>query len=330
MYSALIIGAGQIAGGYDSPGDKAILTHAHAYTENPDIELLGFYDVNFEAAKKMADKWDTKALSFSPSPLEGEGRGEGLKLICAGSEPISADIISICVPDEFHTKTVLDAEKLNPKLIFLEKPVCRDLKDIEILKGVKTPILVNYSRSFSKSFRKLSERIKSGEFGKYESGFGYYGKGFTHNGSHMVNLMNLLIGEVSAVEFKDEIKDFYEDDSSKLAILTFKQGGRFIMNPVDCRNYTVFELDMIFENARIKILNSGYKIEIFKAKESDKFKGYKMPELTEEINTDLDFALKNAVENAVNYLNGKEDLFCTLQNGIEAIYINSLAPCGRG
>lgn len=344
MYKALIIGAGQIAGGYDNPDDKAILSHAHAYIDNPEIELLGFYDVNYEAAEKMAEKWggvNSEPLTPNPSPTRGEGnqsnatcntinlstRGEGLR---AFKEPVQADIISICVPDEFHTKMVLEAEKLNPKLIFLEKPVCRDLKDIEILKNVKTPILVNYSRSFCKSFQELAKSIKSGEFGNYQSGFGYYGKGFTHNGSHMINLLNLLLGKIEKVEFKDEIKDFYEDDPSKLAILEFEQGGKFIMNPVDCRNYTVFELDMIFENARIKILNSGYKIEIFKAKESEKFKGYKMPELTEEINTDLDFALKNAVENAVNYLNGNEDLFCTLQDGIEAIYINSLAPCGRG
>ena len=135
----------------------------------------------------------------------------------------------------------------------------------------------------------------------------------------MINLLNLLIGKINTVEFKNEIKDFYEDDPSKLAILKFEQGGRFIMNPVDCRNYTIFELDLIFESARIKILNSGYKVEIYKAKESEKFSGYKMLELAERINTDLDFALKNAIDNAINYLKGIEVLFCTLQDGIEAI-----------
>ena len=303
MYSALIIGAGQIAGGYDNPADKAILTHAHAYIDNPEIELLGFYDVNYQNAKKMTEKW---------------GGGVNTE-VNAYSELISADIISICVPDEFHTKMVLEAEKLNPKLIFLEKPICRDLKDIELLKRVKTPILVNYSRSFCKSFQELSKRIKLGEFGDYQSGFGYYGKGFIHNGSHMTNLLNLLIGKINNVELKDEIYDFYNDDCSKFAILNFENGGKFIMNPVDCRNYTVFELDLIFEQARIKILNNGNKIEIYNVEESEKFKGYNMLELREEIDTDLDLALKNAVENIVDYLQGNAKLFCNLKDGIEAI-----------
>ena len=203
MYKALIIGAGQIAGGYDNPSDNAVLTHAHAYKNNPNIDFLGFFDVDFSRAQKTAEKWGVNAYK----------------------ELVNADIISICVPDEFHTKMVLEAEKLNPKLIFLEKPVCRDLKDIEILKEVKTPVLVNYSRSFSKSFQNLKNRIISGEFGQYKSGIGYYGKGFIHNGSHMVNLLNLLLGDISEVELKNEINDFYNDDHSKFATINFKNGA---------------------------------------------------------------------------------------------------------
>ena len=297
MYKALILGAGTIAGGYDNPTDNAILTHAHAYIDNPEIELLGFYDVNYEQAQKMAQKWDVKAFA----------------------EPINADIISVCVPDEFHTKMVLEAEKLNPKIIFLEKPVCRNLSEIETLNKVKIPIAVNYSRSYTKSFRELAKRIKENEFGKYESGCGYYGKGFIHNGSHMVNLLNLLLGKIVNIKFDGGIKDFYEDDISKYAKISFENGGYFVMNPVDCRDYTIFEMDLIFNGARIKISNLGYKIEIFKAQENAKHIGHKMLELTEEIKTDMDFAMQNAIQNIADYLGKKDNIFCTLKDGIETI-----------
>ena len=71
MYKALIIGAGQIAGGYDNPNDKSILTHAHAYSNNSNVELLGFYDVNYEAAEKMAEKWGGENIyaALNPSNL---------------------------------------------------------------------------------------------------------------------------------------------------------------------------------------------------------------------------------------------------------------------
>ncbi len=56
-YTALIIGAGAIAGGYDRPEHPHILTHAHAYTCNPHIQLLGFYDIEQSRAKSMAQTW---------------------------------------------------------------------------------------------------------------------------------------------------------------------------------------------------------------------------------------------------------------------------------
>ena len=103
----------------------------------------------------------------------------------------NVDIVSICVPDESHVKTTLEISKLNPKIIFLEKPICRDIQDINVLKHIDIPILVNYSRRFSNDFQKLSKRIKKNEFGEYQSGNAFYGKGFIHNGSHMIDLLNL-------------------------------------------------------------------------------------------------------------------------------------------
>ena len=44
MYKAVIIGAGNIAAGFDSPKSEKVLTHAHAILLHPDFELLGFYD----------------------------------------------------------------------------------------------------------------------------------------------------------------------------------------------------------------------------------------------------------------------------------------------
>jgi len=67
------------------------------------------------------------------------------------------------------------------------------------------------------------------------------------------------------------------------------------------------------------MLNSGYRFEIYKPEESKKFIGYKMLNLSEKFNTDLDFAMQNAIDNIVAYLGNKKDLLCTLQDGYEAI-----------
>ena len=60
IYRVGIIGAGQIAGGYDDLNSEDVLTHAHAFNDNPQIDFIGFYDINSNKAKEMAKKWETK------------------------------------------------------------------------------------------------------------------------------------------------------------------------------------------------------------------------------------------------------------------------------
>lgn len=301
MYNALIVGAGQIAGGFDDISDNCILTHAHAYKNNSNINLLGFYDINQASAKAMAQKWSVKAFN-SLQMLE------------------SVDIVSICVPDEYHTQSVINAANLlKPKLIFLEKPICKNKKDIKLLREIKIPILVNYSRRFCQSFYNLARKIKNNEFGAYQCGNAFYTKGFIHNGSHMMDLLFLLLGKIVKCDVFNSFYDFYDDDATKSAILSFENGKKLTLNGCDCKNFTIFECDLVFEKARIRMLDSGFWIEIYDIRDDENFKGYKRLDLGQKYKTDLDFAMKNAVDNIVSYLQNGEKLLCTLEDGYEAI-----------
>lgn len=300
MYNALIIGSGQIASGYDSPQDSFILTHAHAYLKHEKFNLLGFYDVDFERAQIAAQKWGVKAF------VELE-------------EGNDVDVISICSPDDFHLSSIKEALKLNPKLIFLEKPLSDNLDEakeiLEISKNV--PILVNYSRRFVPEFQELAQNIKNGLFGDYMFGSGYYGKGFIHNGSHMTNLIELLIGKIDKVDVLEEFEDFYPNDTTKMAVLTINK-KKFTMEGIDCRDYTIFEIDLWFKKGRLRILESGQKIEFYLPKESEKYAGYINLELSATINTSLTFAMLNAVDNIYQYLENNEPLKSNVQQAFEA------------
>ncbi|HNW25904.1 MAG TPA: Gfo/Idh/MocA family oxidoreductase [Candidatus Gastranaerophilaceae bacterium] len=301
MYNALIIGAGQIAGGYDSPQDESVLTHAHAYSKHKGFNLLGFYDVDFSKASEMAKKWGVKAFKS----LDEVG---------------SVDVISICSPDSFHLASLKETLKLNPKLIFLEKPLSDNLYEAkEILEiSKKIPILVNYSRRFVPEIQELAKTAKGGAFGEFLYGVGYYGKGFIHNGSHMTNLLDLLVGKITKVDIVHEFEDFYPNDKTKTAILSF-DCNKFTMKGIDCRNYTIFELDLFFEKSRVRILDSGNKLEIYEVKESGNYAGYKNLILKEVINTELNLAMLHAVENIYRHLENNEPLKSTVEKAFEAI-----------
>lgn len=305
-YNSLIIGAGQMGALYDNPQSSNILTHAHAYKENSDFELSGFVDVDFQKASEAAKLWNTKAY----------------KNIKEAFVDKNIDVISLAVPDEFHYETIKALDVYNLKLIIAEKPLAKTVSEAnEILNAVKTPILVNYSRRFVPEFIELKTQIKRGDFGDFISGYGYYGKGLLHNGSHLIDLIRFLIGEIEDFIPLGHNYDFYSDDPSVDTILKLKNGADFYAKNIDCSLFTIFEADFIFEKARIKIINLGNKFEIFEVKESDTFKGYRNLVKTEEINTQLLKSMYYVVDNAYNYLSGKEEILCTVNDGYKALEI---------
>ncbi|MDR3151818.1 MAG: Gfo/Idh/MocA family oxidoreductase [Holosporaceae bacterium] len=275
VYNALIIGAGQIASGFDFPDLDEILTHAHAYIKHSGFNLVGFYDIAIEKAKLAAQKWNCDYFK-NISDVKSE-----------------IDVVSICSPDNCHVASIKQCVELRPKLIFLEKPVANNVSEVEYLMEIakNIPIAVNYSRRYVEEFQELSQKIFSEEFGKFITGVGYYGKGFRHNGSHMIDILRVLIGEIESVKKTSETFDFYKEDPSANAVVHFQNSSEFIMCAVDCNNFTIFEIDLIFQKARIRILDSGFKIEIYKVGNNEHFNGYKKLKKTEDISTKLNKAM---------------------------------------
>ena len=185
----------------------------------------------------------------------------------------------------------------------------------------KIPVMVNYSRRFVSEFEKIKCDIQNNKYGEFISGSGYYGKGVLHNGSHMIDFLRYAIGEIKDTNFINSNFDFYRDDPSISAILTFKNNKKFIMQSIPCSNYTIFEIDLLFEKKRVRIIDSGFKIEIYDVLDSEIFKTYKNLVKILEKETDLGKSLENAVMNIYNYLENKEKLICSLEDGFKAIKI---------
>lgn len=302
MYKVIILGAGNIAARFDSPNKKEVLTHAHAFSNNAAFQLLGFYDKDYEKAEEAAKIWGGCAYHDLESALR------------------EADVVSCCVPDSFHGDMLKEIARYNPRLVIAEKPLAISLKEAEEIEQVykdRIPLLVNYSRRFLPEFQELRKQIK--DYGKFVRGVGYYGKGMLHNGSHMIDLLSFLLGEAEDIMgLPYENRDFCEEDPSKEVILKIRQ-GIFHMIPIDCGIATIFELDLFFEKARIRILDGGEKIEKHVIKESEVYAGYKNYQLSEIQEVNYSGAMEGLVRNAENFLNQTEKLFCSLADGMNVL-----------
>lgn len=303
MYKVVIIGAGNIAAGFDSPESEKILTHAHAVIEHPDFELLGFYDTDKKKTLEASKRWGGRAYADITAVKE-------------------ADIVINCVPDRFHGQVLKEIAQFHPKLVIAEKPLATtydEAKEIQNIYENKIPLVINYSRRFLKEFQCLKEEIKS--YGKFLKGVGYYGKGILHNGSHMIDILRFLLGEVEDINvFKPGIYDFETEDPSYDVALRIQEAN-FYMLAIDCRAVTIFEMELYFEKSRIRILNGGEKIESYRVEASDTYAGYQNYKLREEIAVDYSKAMAGLMENASRFLKREQPLKCTLEDGMDVLKI---------
>lgn len=308
-YNVLIVGAGNIGAFFDAPFSESILTHAHAFSEEKGFNLLGFVDASEQRGKEAAKLWGGNYFS---SLEEAFGKNK-------------IDVAAVCVPDEYHYDILKKISNFPIKIVFAEKPLAKNLKQaeeiIKIYKEKNISCLVNYSRRFVSEFEFLKEDILKGEYGKFICGNGYYGKGTLHNGSHLIDLLRYLIGEIKDFKVINHNFDFYNEDPSVSAVLSFQDGGNFVMQNIPCNDYTIFELELLFENKRIRIVDSGFKIEEYGVLDSKIFHGYKNLFKEKEYETELNKAMLNAVKNIYNNLINNEELKCTLDDGYKAMEV---------
>ena len=300
---ALVIGAGKIAAGYDTPQSKEILTHAHGFRSVPVFTLIGFVDRDLAQAEQAAAKWGGQAYAsiraaFADGPI---------------------DVVSVATPDETHAAVLKELAPFSPRLIFCEKPLALSWTDAqaiqELYRHLPTEIQVNYLRRFVPEFRAVKQAIASGSYGRFLTGSGFYVKGFLHNGSHMVDLLQYWLGEATGAQ---ELTDSVVDEE-RSALLTFADGGLFTIQSLAGNPYWIFEMDLLFEHKRLRILDSGLSIQEYTLGENPVFPG--TPEMQPQpiCTTGLDRAMQFAMENICDHLILGEPLLCPLPEALATL-----------
>lgn len=104
MFKIGIIGCGKIAQ----------VRHIPEYEENVNSQLYGFYDINVERAKELAEKYNGKAYESYEELL---------------NDP-EIDAVSVCAANSVHAEITVAALKAG-KHVLCEKPMATTIEDCE-------------------------------------------------------------------------------------------------------------------------------------------------------------------------------------------------------
>jgi predicted dehydrogenase len=285
VYNVAVVGIGKIGYGHE----YALLrekpaSHVDAYLAHPKVRLVGVADVNEARLEAFRVKHPEVGTYVSYKKLMEE------------EEP---QIVSVCTPLKTHAQIFYDLVKYDfLKAVWMEKPLAHSLEAakemVNLSKQHGVKLIVNHSRRWSETYRQIKQVIDSKTFGELVKVVGFASRERDFKGNiHMFDMLNFLTG-----------------DNSNLWMY------------VDCYpvDYLIFELHIIFSDGKIKVLNNGGTVNMYRKEPSRQYTG--INELTLIGNLppySFSKALTNAVKNIIYNLEGKEPLFCTGINGLKAL-----------
>lgn len=256
MISVALIGCGNIAVGYDARPDKKNTSFTDgARTHLKAIQQAGGFEV---------------VLCIDPDPL-ALSRVTEIAQNCRpyssteefNAAPINFDIAVISSPTEFHEEHFTLAVRRGAKAIFCEKPICPDPdiagQMLELAKSKDIKVAINYLRLWDTKLIELAENIENGTFGELQSGTGYFSKGLSHNGPHMIVLLADLLGELTPCE--KATQTISQKLPREFAALSHKN-ALIVLNGLDNTHYDAFELELCFAKAIIRLEDGARRISI--------------------------------------------------------------------
>lgn len=287
MLDVLIIGCGNIAGGFDAgrPGTVTPYTHAGAYTAHGGYRLAACVEPDQGRRAAFQQRWDVEHAYANLEEACANGAGY--------------DVISICSPTLFHADALRAALAMKPALVFAEKPLTASLEQslelTEHYREAGIPLMVNYTRRWDLKVRELAEQLASGEWGRVRSASGVYNKGLYNNGSHMLDLLALLLGPLSVAAAGPGRADMWDTDPSIPALLLSADGIPVTLNCGHAADYSLFELELVTERGTVKMENGGLDWQFRRAEPSPTFAGYQALSAPEHQNGTLGGAALAAV-----------------------------------
>lgn len=261
---AAIIGLGRIAWGFDKdPKRTGVNTHAKAYTTHAQTRLVAACDSNPEAIKEFLQFYpDVKVYSDATEMMRAE----------------RPDIVSVCTPTHLHAPVVNGIAALGPKVILCEKPIAHTLDDAAMMAAEclrhDVELMVNHTRRFDGMHQQIATALQNGLIGRITGGNIYYTAGVYNTGSHIIDVLRMILGHVTHAQAYAE-SSIEGKDPTIGGRLIFGGKVNIFVHAIDVRDYLMFELDIYGTEGRIHIYNSGFDCDLYLAREHRTFSGYK-------------------------------------------------------
>jgi predicted dehydrogenase len=257
-FKTALIGFGMTGAGYAEDTVMAkyfpYATHAQVLADHPLFSWQAVVDPSDMALKAARDKWNI--------PLT-------VKSVDALLKKLKPDVAVIATPPGHRIEII---KKLtNLRAVFVEKPLGEtyqeSLEFLEECNNREITIQVNFWRRGDEFFRSLSQGELEKHIGKPEAAFGLYGNGLINNGSHMIDFVRMLCGDIRHAEVICPEASFAEgpipNDRNVSFLLSVQSGLNLVFQAIPFRSYREISLDIWGERGRLGLYQESLGIYLY-------------------------------------------------------------------
>jgi predicted dehydrogenase len=317
-YKVAVIGCGWIGiGAKLDPLRPAPASHAEAILANDKLQLCGLMD-------KDNNTLELAGRLFPTVPAFND-----VQELIHVTKP---DAVVIATHPDTHCVYIECCSNAGVKLILSEKPIAHDDVDaervIKICERNNTILIVNHMRRFNPMIRKFrdyinNEYVRDTAIGKPRSVIASYDNGLYHGGTHIIDLMRFILGEVKAVSaIVNNQVIAAEDDIHVDAILQFKDCNAMLYY-INSRECAVCELNITGERGIIRFRDMwGGAIDVIGTLTNTDYVNHRIPDYKNaKTFPNKDSMMIGTYEHVTACLDGLEKPLCTGEDALQTLKV---------
>ncbi len=268
---AALVGCGKIGWELqDEPGASrfGICTHAAAWSRLGEVDFVAVADADVQKARCCAARWQVPTAYQDVKQL---------------LDAIHPEIVSVATPDETHFSITRHClEHPSVRAVLAEKPLATTAAEAIELSALANrlnkAVVVNYTRRFCPLYQTLRANIRRGAYGVIRLARILYTKGMRHNGSHALDLMQYWFSEITLKSadlppWRSGVGS--SSDPSYDVVFSLPGGGGGTLHNLPFEEYTLFEIDLCFDKARLLFTEGGDIVETQIVVADQPFTGYR-------------------------------------------------------
>lgn len=262
-FAAAVVGLGRIGQGYDygQSGTARVVTHATGFACHRRFKLVAAVDPDGTQRERFERKFGVPAY-------------RDVKSLMARHQP---EVFSICVPTAERLPVFEEVIDFRPRAVLCEKPIAPSVAEarriVSLAEQSGCALAVNYMRRFEPGAMALKKALEQGAVGEIYKGTVWYSKGMLNNGSHFVDLLRFLLGEVTEIRLIRDGRSWDERDPEPDLALQFGRAEiYFLAGREEC--FSMGEVALIGSRGMVSYREKGAVIEMRGVERSRVFPEY--------------------------------------------------------